>query len=230
MHKTLVRQIQHALGDNPVISEELRELFESISVTYEDFDKDRALIERSLEISSEELKAFISLLQATLDSTDEGILVIDGKGKITNYNKRIVEILETKDDVLSTHDADKLFAHVAEEIIDPALFTLYVGRVLDSTDTKGGTVLHFKNGKIVEMNSKPQLFEGKSVGLVWSFQDVTSLLKAENELRTKIDALERLNKTMIDREIKMVELKKKIRTLEEEQSASLVETAPKIVR
>lgn len=215
MHKTLIRQIRHAIGDTPDISSELQELFESISITYDDFDKDRTLIERSLEISSTELKESISLLQATLDSTTEGILVTDEKGKMTNCNKRLSEILETHSDVLITQDMSKIVTFVSQNIFDPTSFVAYLDEIFEKKVATGNYTLRFKSGRTVEVNSKPQLLAGVNVGFVWSFRDVTMLLQAENDLRTKIDALERLNKTMIDREVKMVELKTKIKNLEE---------------
>jgi sensor histidine kinase regulating citrate/malate metabolism len=70
------------------------------------------------------------------------------------------------------------------------------------------------DGRTVEINTRPQLLDGKPVGRVWSFRDVSELLQVEDELTKKLSALERLNKAMVNRELKMVELKKRIAELE----------------
>src|SRR3989338_7483307 len=97
MHKVLERQIKKFVGDG-AIPKNLAKLFDEISKTYEHFDEDRVLVERSLEISSkelnelngklkqelaaaqfnsEELKKTLSLLDAAINSTEDGILVVD---------------------------------------------------------------------------------------------------------------------------------------------------------
>ena len=46
-------------------------------------------------------------------------------------------------------------------------------------------------------------------------RDVTKRRETEEKLREKMDELERFNKLMIGRELRMVELKKRIKELEE---------------
>lgn len=53
LHPTLVRQIHKAFNDHP--PEGLDEFLAAVSQTYEGFDEDRMLIERSLDVSSTEL-------------------------------------------------------------------------------------------------------------------------------------------------------------------------------
>lgn len=107
MHKTLLRQIDHHIQDANAIPAAWQALLEAVSNTYEGFDQDRLLIERSLEVSSNELKGLIALLQATLDSTSEGILVINARGQMANYNKRFLEIWKIPEEIMRTHDTQK---------------------------------------------------------------------------------------------------------------------------
>ncbi|MEZ4179983.1 MAG: hypothetical protein R3B41_00480 [Candidatus Doudnabacteria bacterium] len=55
MHPTLKRQLKHIYGDPKNTPANLEELVNAISETYEGFDKDRKMIERSIDISSHEL-------------------------------------------------------------------------------------------------------------------------------------------------------------------------------
>ena len=43
--------------------------------------------------------------------------------------------------------------------------------------------------------------------------DVTELKQAQTTLQQKVDELERVNEIMVDRELKMIELKEEIRAL-----------------
>lgn len=217
MHKTLARQLEHHIKDDGAVPAEWQELLDAISGTYESFDRDRILIERSLEISSRELKEFISMLQATLDSTSEGIIVINNKDELMNHNKRFVEIWGIDEETLRTRDVKKTMALMIDKVTNSFLF----GKNMDVAHTQPNEksepfVVKFKDGRTVEVNSRPQMIEGVSVGRVWSFRDVTNHLGIQDELRTKLDALERLNKAMIDRELKMIELKKEIARLQEQ--------------
>lgn len=63
MHRILERQIKRYLGEHAVIPPEWRDFFESVSRIYSDFDEDRALLNRSLEISSEEFLEKLVLLR-----------------------------------------------------------------------------------------------------------------------------------------------------------------------
>lgn len=218
MHKTLLRQIGHHIQDANAIPAAWQALLEAVSKTYEGFDQDRLLIERSLEVSSNELKGLIALLQATLDSTSEGILVINARGQMANYNKRFLEIWKIPEEIMRTHDTQKAINAVADQMEDPTTFKQHIIGVLNNDSEERSLVVRFIDGRTVEMNSKPHIVDNKSIGRVWSFRDITKHLTVENELKTKLDALERLNKAMVDREIKMVELKRRIAQLEERQS------------
>lgn len=55
MNKLLERQIRKYLGNATPVSTEFRNLLRAISNSYDGFDQDRSLIERSLELSSKEL-------------------------------------------------------------------------------------------------------------------------------------------------------------------------------
>lgn len=217
MHKTLARQIEHHIKDAAALSTEVVELLEAVSVTYENFDQDRILIERSLEISSKELRGFISLLQATLDSTNEGILVVNKEGQLMNFNKRFLEIWEIPDEIMKTRESEKSIAHALTLVVDPIGLRNHIASVNNDSVGHSTYMVKLKDGRTIEIYSRPQLLDGTAVGRVWTSRDVTEHLRGQDELQTKVNALERLNKAMIDRELKMVELKKKIADLESQR-------------
>jgi PAS domain-containing protein len=217
MHKTLTRQITHVFGNIPAFSGEWERLLNAISIAYESFDKDRALIERSLEISSTELKEIVALLRTTLDSIDEGILVIDEKYKIINYNAHFLEMWKIQRSGFDIHDTDTCMTQILDAVVDPNALKKVILNNSPIQNLGTPTMLQFKNGNTAEMFSKEQIVDGVVTGSVLSFRDITNRLRVENELKMKMITLEKLNASMVNRELKMVELKEEIEALKSQQ-------------
>src|SRR3970282_1290711 len=107
MNKLLQRQIRKHLDNPEEIPKKLSSLLQVISDSYDHYEKDRNMIDRSMEISSnemvelnnnlrkekdellrtdKELEKSLSILEATLESTADGILVTDNNGNIIRFN------------------------------------------------------------------------------------------------------------------------------------------------
>jgi len=59
--------------------------------------------------------------------------------------------------------------------------------------------------------------ENEFNGMICSIQDITNRRKAEDELKTRTEELNKLNKVFVGRELRMVELKKEIVELKKSQ-------------
>ena len=141
----------------------------------------RDITERKM--MEEALKESVSLLQATLESTADGILVVDKSGKISSYNKRFAKMWRIPDDVIASRNDDLVLNHTLEQLNDPEAFITKVRELYSHPDEKSFDVLEFKDGRIFERYSRAQKVDGMPVGRVWSFRDVTEHKKAEQEIR-----------------------------------------------
>ncbi|HEV2751954.1 MAG TPA: PAS domain S-box protein, partial [Gemmatimonadales bacterium] len=143
----------------------------AIVVTYRD------ITER--QQTEQDLRETLSLLNATFESTADGILVVDLAGRIVSFNSKFAALWRIPDSVLEQKDDHKTVAFVLEQLAEPEKFLSKVRDLYARPDASSFDVLTFKDGRIFERLSQPQRIGGRSVGRVWSFRDVTETRRAE---------------------------------------------------
>ncbi|HLX88978.1 MAG TPA: EAL domain-containing protein [Acidimicrobiales bacterium] len=124
----------------------------------------------------------LSLLTATLDSTADGILVVDREGKMTSYNGRFIEMWRLPPAVVSARDDAIAIEFVLEQLTRPKDFVAKIEELYAHPEAESRDTLDFKDGRVFERYSRPQRVDGVVVGRVWSFRDITERRDLEAEL------------------------------------------------
>ncbi len=119
----------------------------------------------------EQLLGSEALLRSTLESTDEGILMIAQDGRVLSTNKRFMELWLVPAELAAIGRDDLLLAHVLDQLVDPQTFMSQVRRLYDS-DEEARDVLHFKNGRVFARFTRA-LIVGDQRGRIWCFKDIT---------------------------------------------------------
>jgi len=133
--------------------------------------------------SEEALRRTVSLLTAALESTADGLLVVDTNGRITDYNRQFASMWGLPEVTLRGGDDGEAIRHILGRLKFPDAFVARVTELYENPEETSFDVVEFKDGRIFERYSQPQKIDGKPVGRVWSFRDVTERKHAESALR-----------------------------------------------
>ncbi len=138
-----------------------------------------------------------SLLRSTIESADEGILVVDEKGRVVLHNARAAEMWNISNEMMATTDDRELIRHAIRQLTDPEGF-LERAKAFDRTaDTKTVDTLELKNGRIYERSSIPHRVGSAITGRVWKFRDIT----AEREAKRALERSEKRYRMLFERNL-----------------------------
>lgn len=129
-------------------------------------------LEQRIKIRTQELENLYSLSQATLESTQEGILAVSIRGKILTYNNKFLKQWGITEHFLLSEKLDNIFHALAEKADNPDYFLKEINKKRNS---KHHNIVEFrlKSGVVLEYYTHSQFVHDKVIGTIHSFQDIT---------------------------------------------------------
>jgi PAS domain S-box-containing protein len=146
-------------------------------------------METQMAGNTEELSRSLSLTQATLDATTDGILVIDQQGKITGFNRQFLEIWNLPPSLIQSKHYDFMLNSVLWQVTNPQQFNAKFRELTADLTGNSHDVVEFVDGRVFERFSKPQRVGEEIAGRVWSFRNVTEQRRAEGKIREQASLL-----------------------------------------
>jgi len=143
---------------------------------------DSRRVEAALREATQFSQNTVSVLQSILESTADGLLVVDHDGRIVSYNNRFAQLWGAPLAVMASGD-EALLAHAMGQVRHPSAFLARVRELNAQADTEAFDTIEFADGRVVDRYSAPHRLEGRPVGRVWSFRDITERRRAEERIQ-----------------------------------------------
>lgn len=147
---------------------------------------------QQLQATSALLAEKTSALQVTLDTMSQGLSKMDAQGRVTVYNRRLLEMLDLPDELMSrqpTQDEVVAFQTARGDFgVDYGLVEPGARRYVeaDAGPVPDRYMRRTSDGRALEIHNRP-LPDG---GMVRTYSDVTSYIEAEEALRDERQRLE----------------------------------------
>jgi PAS domain S-box-containing protein len=143
----------------------------------------RETLENRVEERTNELASSLSLLNATLNSTADGIVAINLSGRIICHNEKFAAMWGIPAPLLADGDNDEIILHCARLFEDPEVYINRIQELRANPENQALDVLTLEDGRVIERVIHPQVMGGKCIGSVLTFRDITERKKAETNLQ-----------------------------------------------
>ncbi|MBV9532407.1 MAG: PAS-domain containing protein [Bradyrhizobium sp.] len=206
MHRLLRRQLRKHLGVEDEVPAALQPFVAAVDAAYTDFDSDRAMLERSQELSSKELseardkaaQAQIRLTDA-LESISEGFSLFDADDRMVLCNSRYRELYPGLADLMRP---GLEFEHLIKSVLERGIVAdagarpeeWVKRRLARHRNPSGPFVHHLRNGRWIQISER-KTQDGGTVGVS---TDVTELKRREEELAAARDKATEAQHRLVD--------------------------------
>ncbi|MBI5871060.1 MAG: diguanylate cyclase [Actinobacteria bacterium] len=131
-----------------------------------------------------------ALLEAQLNSTIDGILIVDEDGRKIIQNRRCLELWKIPEEIRISEDFQKQIDYVMGAVVDPERFIERVVSLYDRPDECSRDEVEFSDGTVLDRYSSPVVgSDGRHFGRIWIYRDITVQKQNEGRLLRQSEKL-----------------------------------------
>ncbi|MGV8108796.1 PAS domain S-box protein [Methanospirillum sp.] len=170
----------HVLNQN--LEEKIAERTDQIK-----FVNEELLSEVQERVSAEKhLQEILSILSATIESTPDGLLVINNSHDVAVFNLNFKNIWNIENIEIQNISEEALFLTLSKQVINNEAFFDIIRQVEEYPDVETHDIITLKDNRIIERYSKPQHIGYTIAGRVWSFRDITERKRMEETIEKSL--------------------------------------------
>jgi len=132
--------------------------------------------------AEDEREQLVAELQATLESTADGILVTDLAGRIRAFNRRFAQTWGIPEDLLKTRQDTAVHDWMRRSVVDGEAYQRRLQAIQEATLLGASERLTLHSGQVLERVTRPLWCRGQALGRVYSFRDLSEQLAAQHRI------------------------------------------------
>lgn len=132
--------------------------------------------------AEQEREQLLAQLRATLESTADGILVTDLAGRIRSFNRRFAQIWALPETLLHDGNDAAVYDWMRRSVNDPVRYQQRLDAVREAVLMQASDRLRLRSGQVIERVTLPQWVNGRPIGRVYSFRDLSERIAADQRI------------------------------------------------
>lgn len=137
-------------------------------------------------LAQAEQEDLTAVLQATLESTADGILVTDLGGRVRAFNRRFAQVWGMPEDLLVQHHDQAVQDWMRHMVQDPVPYQKRLEALQEATLLAATERLILHSGAVLERVVRPLWSRGRPLGRVWTFRDLSERLATDERIETLV--------------------------------------------
>jgi PAS domain-containing protein len=122
-----------------------------------------------------DLQRLLAVIDTVLESTADGILVVDGEGNLVNFNQRLVSMWSMPDAVTESRLTEEIMGWMMRQLKVPDVLLKTMSELGGEPEVESYDILELQDGRMVERLSKPRKEGERYDGRIWIFRESIAL-------------------------------------------------------